>query len=137
MNNIHILKRIAKHNKIVWRLFSTLNRECYNYFNIKTIKYEMKFRTIERQGWRTNYKLDGKMHRTDGPAVIFSNGDEDWYINDKLHRSDGPAMIRVNYRSYWFNNDNLHRLDGPAIEYVREEDKQHNQWWIDGKRIEK
>ena len=27
--------------------------------------------------------LGGKLHREDGPAVEYSNGDKHWYINDK------------------------------------------------------
>ena len=35
---------------------------------------------------------DGKLHREDGPAVIFKNGDQQWYKEGRLHREDGPAV---------------------------------------------
>jgi hypothetical protein len=31
------------------------------------------------------------MHREDGPAIEYSNGDNSWYIDNKCHREDGPA----------------------------------------------
>ena len=40
--------------------------------------------------------LNGELHRTDGPAVITSDGFEYWYLNGKLHRTDGPAIIHPN-----------------------------------------
>jgi hypothetical protein len=35
---------------------------------------------------------DGKLHRLDGPAVEWKNGNKSWYYNGKLHRTDGPAI---------------------------------------------
>jgi len=32
--------------------------------------------------------LNGKRHREDGPAVIFSNGTKEWYRNGKQHLED-------------------------------------------------
>ncbi|MFZ9907786.1 MAG: hypothetical protein ACO3FJ_08860 [Ilumatobacteraceae bacterium] len=58
----------------------------------------------------------GQLHRTDGPAVEYSDGDRLWCINGKLHREDGPAVENNRYKS-WFINGLRHREDGPAIEY--------------------
>lgn len=30
----------------------------------------------------TEYWVDGKLHREDGPAVIFSDGHKEWWLND-------------------------------------------------------
>ena len=27
--------------------------------------------------------INGKLHRTDGPAVVYTNGYKEWWINDK------------------------------------------------------
>jgi hypothetical protein len=35
----------------------------------------------------------GKHHREDGPAVIWDDGTEEYYLNGKRHRKDGPAVI--------------------------------------------
>lgn len=37
------------------------------------------------------YTLNGKLHRIDGPAMEWSDGDNFWYLNGQLHRTDGPA----------------------------------------------
>ena len=57
----------------------------------------------------------GQTHRTTGPAIILSNGDEYWYQNGKRHRIDGPAVIRADGTKAWYQNDRLHRTDGPAV----------------------
>lgn len=31
---------------------------------------------------------NGKVHREDGPAIIWADGAEVWYMNGKLHRKD-------------------------------------------------
>ena len=43
---------------------------------------------------RNIWYIDGKRHRTDGPAVEWQDGDCDYYVNGKRHRLDGPAIIR-------------------------------------------
>jgi hypothetical protein len=48
--------------------------------------------------------VNGLLHRTDGPAIEWSDGDKDWYINGLLHRTDGPAReFADGYDSYWLN----------------------------------
>ena len=58
------------------------------------------------------------LHREDGPAVEYANGNKEWYINDKLHREDGPAVEYINGYKAWWLNDELHREDGPAAVYA-------------------
>lgn len=73
----------------------------------------MEIRKLEG---RTEYLDDeGKLHREDGPAVIFDNGDTRWYLHGERHRLDGPAMEHKGSK-FWFRNDKLHREDGPAVE---------------------
>ena len=57
------------------------------------------------------------IHREDGPACEYSDGDKYWLINGKLHREDGPARECSNGAKYWYMNDKRHREDGPAIEW--------------------
>ena len=49
---------------------------------------------------------------------IYDNGDKYWFLNGKLHRSDGPAIEYANGNKYWYLNGKLYRINGPAIEYV-------------------
>ena len=37
------------------------------------------------------YYINGKFHRIDGPAIVWSDGTKVWYLNGKLHRLDGHA----------------------------------------------
>lgn len=59
-----------------------------------------------------DYKI---LHRIDGPAVIFTNGDKIWYINGKIHRNDGPAIEFTDGTQEWYQNGELHNENGPAI----------------------
>ena len=38
----------------------------------------------------------GQIHREDGPAIEWFNGDKEYYINGKRHRIDGPAIEKIN-----------------------------------------
>ena len=52
--------------------------------------------------------LNGKEHRTDGPACEWANGNKYWYLNGELHRTDGPAIERADGSKSWFlNGDEL------------------------------
>jgi hypothetical protein len=62
------------------------------------------------------WRLHGKLHREDGPAVEYANGSKKWYLHGKLHREDGPAIDMDNGTKMWFLHDKLHREDGAAIE---------------------
>jgi hypothetical protein len=62
--------------------------------------------------------LNGKLHRTEGPAIECTNGTKAWYLNGKRHREDGPAVEYANGDKEWFLNGERHRADGPAIEYA-------------------
>jgi hypothetical protein len=80
---------------------------------------------------RTEYHNEqGQLHREDGPAVEFANGDKYYYKNDLLHREDGPAIIYANGSKKYYKNDIRHREDGPAIEYA----DGGKEYYINGKR---
>jgi hypothetical protein len=38
------------------------------------------------------WRRDGQLHRENGPAIEYANGDTAWYQYGKLHREDGPAV---------------------------------------------
>lgn len=70
-------------------------------------------------------------HREDGPAVEYSTGTKEWWINDKLHREDGPAVEYLNGTKEWWVDGKLHREDGPAVEWAHGD----KEWWVDDKRL--
>jgi len=79
----------------------------------------------------TEWYLNGKLHRTDGPAVAQVGGHKSWYINGELHRTDGPAFEGLYGYKAWYIHGKLHRTDGPAIEYANGT----KQWWINDIRV--
>ena len=61
-------------------------------------------------------------------CVEHSGGTKHWYVNGKRHRTDGPAIEYANGDKYWCKNNKLHRTDGPAVEYT----DGRKEWYIDG-----
>ena len=59
--------------------------------------------TIDNDGSKYWY-LNGKRHRTDGPAIEYSNGDKRWYLNGLQHRTDGPAIEYSDGTKHWYLN---------------------------------
>lgn len=48
------------------------------------------------------YKLNGNLHRVDGPAYI-AGGFKSWWRYGKRHRSDGPAIENITDGRYeWY-----------------------------------
>ena len=90
------------------------------------LKYHVK---VDQHGTRRYYNSAGRLHRTDGPAIVWGvvAGGE-WDINGVLHREDGPA-IEWAAGSEWYINGLLHREDGPAAVY-----SDGNEWWLNGVR---
>jgi hypothetical protein len=79
---------------------------------------DMKSKLITHRNGDEYWELpNGKMHREDGPAVVYFDGDKEWWINGKLHRKNGPAVEINNGDEEWWLDGKLHREDGPAIEY--------------------
>lgn len=71
------------------------------------------------------YLLDGKLHREDEPAEIWSCATkrwEDYYLNGRRHRESGPASVMIDlrtgvvYREDFLRNGQWRPCsDGPAI----------------------
>lgn len=79
------------------------------------------------------YYTNGLRHRdNDLPAVIYSNGSQEWWFNGQLHRdNDKPAIDQFKYKK-WIVNGKLHRNNTqPAVVYLGGV----KEWWIDGKYI--
>lgn len=47
------------------------------------------------------------IHREDGPAVEYFNGDESWMINNVYHRLGGPAIIRTGEYGWYIDGENM------------------------------
>ena len=57
------------------------------------------------------YKKDtGIWHNPYGPAIICKNGTKFYFIENKCHRLDGPARIWINgVEEYWVNGESLNK----------------------------
>lgn len=85
-----------------------------------------------RSGGREVWSLpDGRLHREDGPAVVFPDGSSVWYQFNLHHREDGPAVQFHNGRCEWWVRGRLHRIVGPARIFP----DGTKEWWIDGKEV--
>ena len=82
------------------------------YITIYT-KQKGKQRFTERQ-W-SDFDPFVEYHREDGPAIIYCNGDKEWFLNGKRHREDGPAFDWPGCEQSWWIENKRHREDGPAI----------------------
>lgn len=82
------------------------------------------------------YYKNGKIHREDGPAIEWRNGNKHWCLNGCLHRTDGPAieLVETEQRctiNKWSINGYFHREDGPAVEWGNG----YKEWWYYGKKL--
>lgn len=80
---------------------------------------------------REEWLLNGQLHKEDGPAIIWENGGQEWYLYGVRHRgNDLPALIIVGQKKEWWFNGQLHRENGPAIIY----DYGREKWYTHGMR---
>jgi hypothetical protein len=42
------------------------------------------------------------LHRLDGPAVEYTNGDKEWWVDGRCHRIDGPAIEWADGDKAWY-----------------------------------
>ena len=59
---------------------------------------------IDKDGNKQWFNSKGELHREDGPATEWVNGNKFWCINGKFHREDGPAIELSNGTKMWFIN---------------------------------
>jgi hypothetical protein len=85
--------------------------------------------TVQVAKEKTQWFFNGELHRADGPAVEYNNGDKAWFLNGRRHRTDGPAIEYNNGDKIWYLNGELHRADGPAVKWS----DGHKIWYLNGK----
>ena len=72
-----------------------------------------------RVEWRNP---NGKLHRVDGPAVIYNEGHAEWRINGVRHNLNGPATSWSNNDKSWLLNNKLHCIHGPSLDWKHEKE---------------
>jgi len=85
---------------------------------------------VDDEGTTRWYNLEDQLHRENGPALEYTDGYKEWYINGKLHREDGAAVEWADGDKEWWLND---------VEYTEEEWKrkvENHTITLDGKTVE-
>jgi len=72
------------------------------------------------------WRINGLLHRKNGPAIEYVNGDKEWYINNELHRADGPAVEYHDGDKLWFLNGNEIEYDPDTWDQVVKENQIKN-----------
>jgi hypothetical protein len=57
------------------------------------------------------WRLNGKFHRTDGPALEYADGRKDWVLHGEFHREDGPAIEDANGVNSWYLHGKYLKFD--------------------------
>ena len=65
-------------------------------------------------------------------GLVVDDGVQRWYKDDKLHREDGPAVVWADGTQEWWREGKQHREDGPAVVWA----DGTQEWWREGERIE-
>jgi hypothetical protein len=47
------------------------------------------------------YTENDSLHRKDGPAIVWENGSQEWFINGVRHRTNGPAYTYTDRYQGW------------------------------------
>ena len=57
------------------------------------LQNQEKLMTTERsvKNGITEWRVNGKLHREDGPAITYANGEKFWYVNGDLQKVDKPT----------------------------------------------
>lgn len=97
---------------------------------------------------------DGKLHRSDGPAITYADGTKEWWIRGRRHRQ-GAASVVVAKGARWnnwqpvghmssrkrmpltgpaelyYSHGQLHNVSGPALRAQGRRD----QYWLEGEKL--
>ena len=73
---------------------------------------------VDKDGTRRYHNGANQLHRENGPAVEYADGDKYWYQNGQLHRTDGPAIEWDDNDEWWINGVRLTEAEfNQAVKY--------------------
>ena len=104
----HLFSKIWKW---IWKPITVKHREDGPAHIRKRMGGKWRRIVVEEKTW---YYL-GRIHRTDGPALLNADGDKIWYKWGGIHRVGGPAVTRGTGKKVWWENDKVYRRHGPNI----------------------
>ena len=76
--------------------------------------------SIDGNGTKRWVNDDNRLHRLDGPAVIYYDDDKMWYKNGKIHRENGPAIIQTDGQKRWYIHDKEYDKNDSIFDEARE-----------------
>ena len=82
---------------------------CLNKKDMKTYKVTV---TETATKW---YNESSELHRENGPAIEWANGDKFYFVNGKLHRENGPAVKYVIGSIGFENGDKFYYINGEEL----------------------
>jgi len=101
-----------------------------------TISEESDSVMIKTAGRSVSYKTDLTCyHRVNGPAIIWKDGTQEWWVEGKRHRIDGPAIIHSGMEEEWWIDNvsyvffKLKELITKSI-FLGKEKGEHNLDWL-------
>lgn len=80
------------------------------------------------------FTRNNRLHRDDGPALIYQDGHKVWYQDGAMHRADGPAVI-IERRMKWFWRGKLHNWAEPAVQGYTKTGERIERWFVHGEDI--
>ena len=76
-----------------------------NLNELDVLAEELTLRVVKKDGNTWYFNKNSELHRINGPAVIWANGDKFWCQHNKYHRLDGPATIYRFGARAWYIDD--------------------------------
>jgi hypothetical protein len=64
-----------------------------------------------------SWRINGLLHRTNGPAIELPCGTKVWYLNGFRHRTTGPAYEGSDGYKSWFING-IHYSEQQFLSYI-------------------
>jgi hypothetical protein len=87
-------------------LKSTFKSSYMEEIKIPILYADTIFYSNETQEWysyQSNYTILHRSPHGDLPAVVYPNGDKEWWVKGKRHREKGPAII-IGNKQYWYRD---------------------------------
>jgi len=112
-------------------------REILEWFFYRITRNKISNHRFTIDGTESWHDNQFRLHRVNGPAVIYNDGTLWWMEHGNFHRDDGPARISSNGFAEYYVHGIRHREDGPAIQsiYGHINIDPGDTWWINGKDI--
>jgi hypothetical protein len=81
----------------------------------------------------TVYKVNGKIHREDGPAITDLHGSEYWFYNNQFHKDQIIDDVHWNNHNYAYSKLKLNPWYNPGKHHIHDKYRRQQRWYICGK----